>query len=69
MAKLRVRVRPNGKIETAYEGFVGNECFDHAKLLNIAAKKHGLELGEAESMQRLTPEAPLQPRVATKTGT
>jgi len=67
--RVLVRVRPNGRIETVYENFVGDTCFDHANKLKAGARRHGLDLGEPETMQRMAPATPLQPRTRTKTGT
>lgn len=67
--KVVIRVKPNGTLETDFQGFEGNCCFEEDAKLKAALRKHGLNLGEPESIQCKLGATPLQPRVKTETGT
>ncbi|MHB8928101.1 MAG: DUF2997 domain-containing protein [Bacillota bacterium] len=60
--KVEVVVAPDGRIETNFIGFLGDECFDEAEKLKRALQAVGLEIDPAEVVKK-GPE-----RIALETG-
>jgi len=66
---IHIVVRENGEIETDFQGFEGNCCFEEDARFKQALKKYGLDLGDPTSIQCKLGATPLQPRTKTATGT
>ena len=70
MKKILVTVKTDGTIQTDFQGFDGNCCFEEdAKLKAALLRTAGIDLGDPLNIQCKIGATPLQPRAMTKTGT
>ena len=67
--RVFVTIEPDGTIGTDFKGFEGNCCFEADDRLKAGMREYGLDIGDPDSIQCNLPVTPLQPRVASKTGT